>query len=74
MFNTEFIFISLTLFILIMATIWMRVPKASIPLGLIYMIFMLSDRKTMVVHQNLAVNDEPNPVAVQTVEDYIDWE
>ena len=57
MFNTEFIFISLTLFILIMATIWMRVPKASIPLGLIYMIFMLSDRKTMVVHQDLAVND-----------------
>ena len=69
MFNTEFIFISLTLFILIMATIWMRVPKASIPLGLIYMIFMLSDRKTMVVHQDLSVNDEPNPVAVQTFPD-----
>ena len=69
MFNTEFIFISLTLFILIMATIWMRVPKASIPLGLIYMIFMLSDRKTMEVHQDLAVNDEPNPVAVQTFPD-----
>ena len=69
MFNTEFIFISLTLFILIMATIWMRVPKASIPLGLIYMIFMLSDRKTMEVHQDLAVNDEPKPVVVQTFPD-----
>ena len=69
MFNTESIFISLTLFILIMATIWMRVPKASIPLGLIYMIFMLSDRKTMEVHQDLAVNEESKPVVVQTLLD-----
>ena len=69
MFNTEFIFISLTLFILIMATIWMRVPKASIPLGLIYMIFMLSNRKTMEAHQDFAVNEEPKPVVVQTFPD-----
>ena len=69
MFNTEFIFISLTLFILIMATIWMRVPKASIPLGLIYMIFMLSNRKTMEAHQNFAVNEGPKPVVVQTFPD-----
>ena len=69
MFNTESIFISLTLFILIMATIWMRVPKASIPLGLIYMIFMLSNRKTMEAHQNFAVNEEPKPVVVQTFPD-----
>ena len=66
MFNTEFIFISLTLFILIMATIWMRVPKASILLGLIYMIFILSNRKTMEAHHDFAVNDESKPVAVQT--------
>ena len=69
MFNTEFIFISLTLFILIMATIWMRVPKASIPLGLIYMIFMLSNRKTMEAYQDFAVNEEPKPVVVQTFPD-----
>jgi len=69
MFNTEFIFISLTLFILIMATIWMRVPKASIPLGLIYMIFMLSNRKTMDAHQDFAVNEEPKLVVVQTFPD-----
>ena len=69
MFNTEFIFISLTLFILIMATIWMRVPKASIPLGLIYMIFMLSNRKTMDAYQDFAVNEEPKPVVVQTFPD-----
>ena len=69
MFNTEFIFISLTLFILIMATIWMRVPKASIPLGLIYMIFMLLNRKTMEAHQGFAVNEESKPVVVQTFPD-----
>ena len=69
MFNTEFIFISLTLFILIMATIWMRVPKASIPLGLIYMIFMLSNRKTMEVQQAFVVNDESKHVVLQTFPD-----
>ena len=69
MFNTAFIFISLTLFILIMATIWMRVPKASIPLGMIYMIFMLSNRKTMEVHQDFVVNDELKPVVLQTFPD-----
>ena len=66
MFNTAFIFISLTLFILIMATIWMRVPKASIALGLIYMIFMLSNRKTIEIHQDFDVNHESNSVVLQT--------
>ena len=69
MFNTAFIVISLTLFILIMTTIWMRVPKASIPLGLIYMIFMLSNRKTMVVHQDFIVNDESRPLVLRTLPD-----
>ncbi len=69
MFNTAFIVISLTLFILIMATIWMRVPKASIPLGLIYMIFMLSNRKTMEVHQDFIVNDESRPLVLRTLPD-----
>ena len=62
MFNTAFIVISLTLFIMIMTTIWMRVPKASIPLGLIFMIFMLSNRKTMEVHQDFIVNDEEEEI------------
>ena len=69
MFNTAFIFISLTLFILIMGTIWMRVPKASIPLGLIYMVFMLSNRKTMEGHQDLVVNDESKLVVLRTSPD-----
>jgi len=69
MFNTAFIFISFTLFFLIMATIWMRVPKASIPLGLIYMIFMLSNRKTMEVQQAFVVNDESKHVVLQTFPD-----
>jgi len=69
MFNTAFIVISLTLFILIMTTIWMRVPKASIPLGLIYMIFMLSNRKTMEVHQDFIVNDESRPLVLRTLPD-----
>ena len=69
MFNTAFIFISLTLFILIMATIWMRVPKASIPLGMIYMIFMLSNWKTMEVHKDFVVNDESKPVVLQKIPD-----
>ena len=47
----------------------MRVPKASIPLGLIYMIFMLSNRKTMEVHQDFVVNDESKPVVIQTFPD-----
>jgi hypothetical protein len=52
-----------------MATIWMRVPKASIPLGLIYMIFMLSNRKTMEVHQDFIVNDESRPLVLRTLPD-----
>jgi len=52
-----------------MTTIWMRVPKASIPLGLIYMIFMLSNRKTMEVHQDFIVNDESRPLVLQTLPD-----
>jgi len=52
-----------------MATIWMRVPKASIPLGLIYMIFMLSNRKTMEVQQAFVVNDESKHVVLQTFPD-----
>ena len=43
----------------------MRVPKASIPLGMIYMIFMLSNRKTMEVHKDFVVNDESKPVVLQ---------
>jgi len=52
-----------------MTTIWMRVPKASIPLGLIYMIFMLSNRKTMEVHQDFIVNDESRPLVLRTLPD-----
>ena len=49
-----------------MVSIWIRIPKASIPLGLIYMIFMLSNRKTIDVHQDFDVNHESNSGVLQT--------
>jgi len=50
-----------------MSTIWMRVPKASIALGLIYIIFILSNRKIIDVHQDFVENDDSKFVVLQTL-------
>jgi len=39
--NTEIIFITVTLFSLIIAAMWMKVPKALVPLSIIYIIFLI---------------------------------
>ena len=39
--NTEIIFITITLFSLIIAAMWMKVPKALVPLSIIYIIFLI---------------------------------
>ena len=44
MFTAEIIFISLTLFILVGITLYMKVPKASIPLLIIYLIFIIRNQ------------------------------
>ena len=44
MFTAEIIFVSLTLFILVGITFYMKVPKASIPLLAIYLIFIIGNQ------------------------------
>ena len=44
MFTAEIIFISITLFILVGITFYLKVPKASIPLFVIYLIFIIKNQ------------------------------
>ena len=44
MFTAEIIFISITLFILVGITFYLKVPKASIPLLVIYLIFIIRNQ------------------------------
>ena len=44
MFMAEIIFISITLFILVGITFYLKVPKASIPLFVIYLIFIIKNQ------------------------------
>ncbi|GIR89198.1 MAG: hypothetical protein CM15mP87_06900 [Candidatus Neomarinimicrobiota bacterium] len=54
MFTAEIIFISLTLFILVGITLYLKVPKASIPLLVIYLIFIIRNQSF----------DQPNELSV----------
>jgi len=62
MFMAEFIFISITFFILVGITIYMKVPKASIPLFAIYLIFIIKNQSSSkpnelnVDHQDITIS------------------
>ena len=58
----EIIFISITLFILVGVTFYLKVPKASIPLFIIYLIFIIKKQSfnqpndLIVDHQNITIS------------------
>jgi len=65
MFTAEFTFITITLMLLVSISFWMKVPKASIPLFFIYLIFSLtqnstSDGKAIEETMNSYHNDKNN--------------
>ena len=63
MFMAEIIFISITLFILVGITIYLKVPKASIPLFAIYLIFIIKNQSSdkpnelNVDHQDITISE-----------------
>ena len=76
MINSEFIFITFTLFSLILAAIWMKIPKATIPLGLIYIIFIFinlnSSDKTDQLSNILNFQDSSRLVEKENLSEAID--
>ena len=58
----EIIFISITLFILVGVTFYLKVPKASIPLFIIYLIFIIKKQSfnqpndLIVDHQDITIS------------------
>ena len=69
MFNAEIIFISITLFILVGITFYLKVPKASIPLLVIYLIFIIKNQtfdrpnELVVDYQDITISE--NEVIVE---------
>ena len=51
MFNPDFIFITISLAALIGIAFWMQIPRASIPLGIIYMAFILLNMDSLDTQQ-----------------------
>ena len=72
MFSYAFIFITLTLMFLVLAAFWLKVPKASFPLIIIYTIFIFNNNGSENSNEQLSVKDsnikEENINAVTTKE------
>ena len=63
MFNPDFIFITISLAALIGIAFWMQIPRASIPLGIIYMAFILLNMDSLDTQQGndiILISDKKN--------------
>ena len=60
MFSYAFIFITLTLIILIFAAFWLKVPKASFPLIIIYAIFIFNNKNSEPMNEQIEIEVTEN--------------
>ena len=58
------LFITITMAMLVVASLWLKVPNASIPLVLIYIIFMIRNTKEEDINKDLDNNEIQNNVTV----------
>ena len=59
MLNSEFIFITVCLALLIGVAYWIRIPRASIPLGAVYILFIFMNMKTSEQQFDLQITGSP---------------
>ena len=60
MFSYAFIFITLTLLILILSAFWLKVPNASLPLIIIYAIFIFNNKKPDSINEQIDIEVTEN--------------
>ena len=52
MFNPDFIFITFSFAILVGVSFWMKIPRGAIPLGLVYLIFIITNKNKNEIQEN----------------------
>ena len=67
--NPEFIFITICLALLMGVAYWMRIPRASIPLAAVYIIFVIFSRRTTPPKPIEHSNAIPIPISKQAIDE-----
>jgi hypothetical protein len=67
--NPEFIFITISFALLIGVAYWMRIPRASIPLAAVYIIFVIFSKGTTLPKPIEHSNAIPTPISKQAIDE-----
>ena len=70
--NPEFIFITISLVVLVGAAYWMRIPRAAIPLGIVYLILIMLNEDAPQTFQKIDMLHKPKGVTKQKLSSQID--